>query len=355
MNHDRSRADQASTRRVTRDEALTCCLNGQLVATTVPQGGPAHEADVDIPWASDLDQLSATMEFRLLEPEARPPDVRVLDSVERELPLEVQDAATAQPEPAKKVNAMGLRLLDQATGIPLAQVDLFLRGTRGGASLRARTDARGRATFQNVGRGPLQLLLNDSIFRSAVKNTTPRIAPEKFNKVEDATPAQIELIKEAHVKAETMMASAIERLKAAKSKPDSLVKEYFGIAGTGKEDQRRLDRLTAGVSKMLKGMKSVGYEVENEAITPGEPYTVAYVYTLPLLGGVGDVHICFPPFGRGTVDSRAATIVHEVSHSRAGTKDHAYDWQKKKWAAMTQDQRLNNADSLAEFAREAGG
>lgn len=354
MTHHRDQPGQMLSRRVVRDEALTCCVNGRLIAKVVPQGGTMYSVDVDSSRAMDLDEMGSTVEFHLLRDAAVvPPAAQLLGLVERELTPEEKQTAVAERSKEAKVRTMGLRLVDHNTGSPLAQVDLMLRGTRGGARLQGRTDPRGRATFQEVGRGPLQLLLNDSLIRGQTKNTTPKVAPIRFNKVEDATSEQVELIKEAHGSAEAMMDMAVTRLKDAKVKPDALVKKYFDISGTGKEDQRRLDRLVAGFSKMLRKMNAVGYEVENEPVSPGEPYTVAYVYTLPLLGGVGDVHICFPPFGYGTVDDRAATIVHEVSHSHAGTKDHAYDWQKKKWAAMTQEQRLTNADSWAEFAREA--
>ena len=341
------------SRRVTRDEAFTCCVNGRLVAEVVHQGGAIHRMNVDPSRARDLDEPGSQVVIHLLPDTANvPPAAMLLDHMERDLPPDEKQAVAAERGRGLKVRTMGLRLVDHNTGAPLAQVDLMLRST-GGTMLQGRTDTRGRATFQGVGRGPLQLLLNDSHLWSQTKNTTPKVAPKRFNKVEDATPEQIELIKEAHGRAEAMMARAITRLKAAKEKPDALVEKYFGISGTDKEDQRRLDRLVSGYTKMLKGMKSVGYEVEKEPIKPGEPYTVAYVHRFTTLTGIGDVHICFPPFGIGTVDDRAATIVHEVGHSRIGAKDHAYKWQEKKWNAMTRKQRLTNADSLAEFAREA--
>lgn len=167
-------------------------------------------------------------------------------------------------------------------------------------------------------------------------------------KVQDATPEQATKVVKAHKKAGEMINKAIERLKAAKSKPDPLVKKYFDINGTDEEDQKKLDKLVDNFKKMEDKTGSIDYEVENKKYKPGKSNTVAYVYD-----SMGDVHLCFPAFDYESENGRASTVVHEISHYSAGTKDHAYDWETKKWNKMSQKDKMENADSYSEFAEEA--
>jgi flagellar motility protein MotE (MotC chaperone) len=176
---------------------------------------------------------------------------------------------------------------------------------------------------------------------------------EFTNKVEDATADQTEQIGKAHLRATEMIDCSLKRLKAAKNASDPLVKQYFGISGTGADDQKNLDKLIANFEKIKKGMGTAKYEVENEKIKPGEPYTVAYVYSLPLIHGIGHVHVCYPAFSLGTDDERAATLVHEMSHYAVGTDDKAYEWQTQKWNKMSQKDQMDNADSYGGFAQSA--
>lgn len=168
---------------------------------------------------------------------------------------------------------------------------------------------------------------------------------------EDGTPDQEAVIKEANKKALDMTEAAIKRLDAAKLSPDPLVDQYFGITGTSDDDKKKLDELIGKFNKVKKGLEDgVSYEVENEEIEPGKPFTVAYVYTLPLGGGVGDVHVCFPAFTTLNENEQASTIVHELTHYHAGTDNNAYSWQTAKWNGMSQEDQMNNADSLGKFA-----
>lgn len=174
--------------------------------------------------------------------------------------------------------------------------------------------------------------------------------------VEDANATETKVVQDAHERAKEMIDQTItDCLEKAKSQPCTAVKSYFGIDGTGPEDQKKLDTLMNNFKKMRSGMDKAGYEVEHETIKPGEPYTVAYVYTLPLIHGVGDVHTVFPAFENESEEDRAATLVHEMSHYAVGTEDHAYEWETTKWNKLTQKQKMDNADSYGGFARECSG
>lgn len=175
----------------------------------------------------------------------------------------------------------------------------------------------------------------------------------KCPKVQDANEAETKAVLRAHERAKDMMDNAIANcLEKAKVKPCKAVGDYFDIKGTDAADQEKLDELIGNFKEMRREMDNASYEVEHETITPGKPYTVAYVYTLPLIHGVGDVHVCFPAFANASADEQAATLVHEMSHYAIGTDDNAYDWETTKWNAMSQKQKMDNADSYGEFARE---
>jgi|GEM_PF-2163721 len=195
---------------------------------------------------------------------------------------------------------------------------------------------------------------NDPLKPSLGSGGTPANAVMiKCPMIEDGNENEQKLIKDAHEKAKRMIDSAINNcLEKAKSQPSSLVNDYFGINGTTDEDKKKLDQLINNYKKMQSEMDNASYEVEHEEIKPGEPYTVAYVYTLPLVHGVGDVHIVFPAFEKGTTDGRASTLVHEMSHYAVGTEDHAYVWETTKWNKLTQEQKMDNADSYGNFSSD---
>mgnify|MGYP003955000919 FL=1 len=172
-------------------------------------------------------------------------------------------------------------------------------------------------------------------------------------KIQDTSAAsEVTAVEKAHADATAMIDKAINRLEAAKKHPDALVASRFGIAGTTSGDIARLDALISNYQKMQTGAAGATYEVEHEAIKAGEPYTVAYVYTLPVVGGVGDIHINFPAFSLGSDADRAATVVHEMSHYYAGTDDVAYEWEPT-WSTMNPEVQSNNADSYSSFARDS--
>lgn len=168
---------------------------------------------------------------------------------------------------------------------------------------------------------------------------------------QDALTDQESVVRKAAEQACVITKKAIARLEAAKTTPDSLVGTYFGINSVSDNDKAKIDSLIAKYSKVQSKLeKGVSYEIENETIKPGEPYTVAYVYKFPIIGGIGDVHICFPAFDTLSSQEQSATIVHELSHYSAGTDNHAYSWETSKWNKMSQDQQMDNADSLSGFA-----
>ena len=96
--------------------------------------------------------------------------------------------------------------------------------------------------------------------------------------------------------------------------------------------------------------KGVSFEVETSG--PLWMDATAYVYVFPLVHGVGDVHIVRPNFNTQPLDNRARIVLHELTHHVAGTEDHAYAWQSD-FNSLTQTQQLDNADSIAVFARQA--
>ncbi len=161
-----------------------------------------------------------------------------------------------------------------------------------------------------------------------------------------------DIILKAHEAAKQRLDHVItECLEKGKTAPTQALAEYFDIKGTSDDDIKKIDRLMKNYRKMRKGMDKIDYEVEHETIKPGEPYTVAYVYTLPFVKGVGDVHVVFPAFKLSSEQDRAATLVHEMSHYAVGTDDHAYEWETDKWRRLTQKQKMDNADSYGKFAR----
>lgn len=171
-------------------------------------------------------------------------------------------------------------------------------------------------------------------------------------KVQGSSESEAATVRKAHEDAKRMMDHVInDCLKGAKEKPTTALAQYFGIKGTTEEDKTNIDKLMKKFEKMRKEIDTIGYEVEQEQMKPGEPYEVAYVYVLPFVKGVGDVHVNFPAFTIGSDEGRATTIVHEMSHYAAGTGDHAYVWQTDKWNKLSQAQKLDNADSFSSFAR----
>ncbi len=170
-------------------------------------------------------------------------------------------------------------------------------------------------------------------------------------KVVDASEAEKKTIEKAQERAKAMVDSAIKKcLAGAKNQPSNLVKKYFGIDSTSDSDKEKIDALVSNYEKILAGLDSETFEVEQESITPGQPYVVAYVRTLPFIHGFGHVHVNFPAFDGQSHDDQAGTLVHELSHYAVGTDDHAYDWETSKWRKLSQAQQMDNASSYGNFA-----
>lgn len=168
------------------------------------------------------------------------------------------------------------------------------------------------------------------------------------NSFADMTDDQIQMAMRARVQASYQIDAAVAALAAAKTSPDPNVRKYFSIDGTSPEDIEKLDTLIDNFEKMQSDLDGIGFEGETQTIRGGS-YTVAYVYTLPLVHGVGDVHLMFEGFDRGDDRDRAGTVVHEMSHWSLGTDDIAYDWEPG-FNSMSQDDQMNNGDSYGEFA-----
>jgi uncharacterized Zn-binding protein involved in type VI secretion len=169
------------------------------------------------------------------------------------------------------------------------------------------------------------------------------------NSFEDMNADQIQMAMKARVQASYQIEAAIAALEAAKTTPDPRVDQYFTIGGTSPEDVEKLNTLIDNFEKLQADLNGVGFEGEAQTIEPGDGYTVAYVYTLPLVHGVGNVHLMFEGFDRGDDKDRAGTIVHEMSHYSLGTDDVAYDWEPE-FSNMSQEDQMNNGDSYGEFA-----
>lgn len=68
------------------------------------------------------------------------------------------------------------------------------------------------------------------------------------------------------------------------------------------------------------------------------------------IGNNGRIHINFHWVTTRTAQRVARTIIHEASHKFLGTQDHAYKWEKAKYAGLTYNQAIANADSIACFS-----
>jgi hypothetical protein len=168
------------------------------------------------------------------------------------------------------------------------------------------------------------------------------------NTFQDMDVDQIQMAMKARVQASYQIEAAIAALEAAKTTPNSKVSQYFSINGTSAQDIKNLDTLIDNFEDMGADLDNVGFEGETQTIGAGS-YIIAYVYTIPIVHGVGDVHLMFEGFDLGTDKERAGTVVHELSHYSVGTDDVAYDWEPG-FSSMSQDEQMNNGDSYGEFA-----
>ncbi len=184
--------------------------------------------------------------------------------------------------------------------------------------------------------------------RSAPESTPSGTAKNTF---QDATPEQEKLINTAHEIAQGFTDNAISTLEAAKNSPNPLVQQYFGVKGTTPEDIAKIDALRQKFEQLRKQLQNgLSYEVESDLLlTSRRNLPFGYVYTLPIYGGVGDIHIVAPAFKSTSVPYQGRVVLHEATHYTLNTDDHAYSWQAE-FQSLTQKQQFDNADSLAAFA-----
>ncbi|MBK9385559.1 MAG: hypothetical protein IPN34_12180 [Planctomycetes bacterium] len=67
----------------------------------------------------------------------------------------------------------------------------------------------------------------------------------------------------------------------------------------------------------------------------------------------GRIHLNLFHIKNRQAEEVAITIIHEATHRFAGTGDFGYNDGTRKWYSMTDEERLNNADSYAYFCRDA--
>jgi len=144
--------------RISRDQALTCCVREQVVAHVELPGGACHRVFLDDASAHGLEHFvldAATVFWTKEQPEQAQPTYMLLQRVEGALtPLEREASTTRELQ--RRVRTLGVRLVDHATGDPLGGVDL-VAASRDGQKKRASTDVRGRVSFQGLGKGPAGL------------------------------------------------------------------------------------------------------------------------------------------------------------------------------------------------------
>lgn len=66
-----------------------------------------------------------------------------------------------------------------------------------------------------------------------------------------------------------------------------------------------------------------------------------------------DVHLCPVWYGLSQA-GQANTIIHEIAHDAANRDDEAYIWEAK-YAKLSVEDAIDNADSYSHFAQEAFG
>ena len=81
--------------------------------------------------------------------------------------------------------------------------------------------------------------------------------------------------------------------------------------------------------------------------------TCGYAYNTMWFGGRGPIHICFDPAGcdftTTAANNQVALVIHEAAHRHTGVDDKVYQWDKK-YATLSADDAMDNADSYAWFA-----
>lgn len=165
-------------RRIHHEEALTCCLPGEAHAEVRLPGGAVHRVPLhNSPGlAPEPHVMAGVVEVRISSTGEQPAAAAsLLQRVEsRQSPEEQQVAAARKAAAHTAVRTMGLRLVDRATGAPLAGVSLS--AAAGGRTKTTRTDVRGRAIVEGLGRGPASLRPAGSKAQGSTGQTSPALA-----------------------------------------------------------------------------------------------------------------------------------------------------------------------------------
>ncbi len=153
----------------------------------------------------------------------------------------------------------------------------------------------------------------------------------------------------AHDNAEKMLDNAIVTLQGAKKTPNELVEKYFGISGTSPADEQKLDLLINKFAGLREKSDDVTFQIDHaDPDTDGTAWTS---YDPETEQGVGNIHVNNPLFSSNPKGEQSDVLIHELSHYYAGTDDHAYQWEDK-FNNLTQNEKLDNADSFSNFAFE---
>ncbi len=116
-----------------------------------------------------------------------------------------------------------------------------------------------------------------------------------------------------------------------------------------------MDTLRQGYVSIARGLRGPLDIVDLPIMMQGSR-TCGYVKNYMVggrVGHIGAIHINFGNISRPNIDQVANTLIHEAAHKFITAKDHAYDWEVAKWANLTRQQAMDNADSISGFAMKA--
>jgi hypothetical protein len=144
-----------------------------------------------------------------------------------------------------------------------------------------------------------------------------------------------------------------------KKRHQALISRWFADRRTKGSDLVEMSgRLNAGLKKISSTLKSsllIFTDSVSERATQANAGAEAFVWD----DSLDVVYIEDEFFGientlKG-LTNWARILVHELSHSEVGTKDHAYEWQGMNPRAITAAKAIENADSWAWFCADCAG
>jgi len=103
------------------------------------------------------------------------------------------------------------------------------------------------------------------------------------------------------------------------------------------------------VARYRKISTAIDSSIDFQCETECDRGVRAYVYSV-----WSDLHLCPDWFNSGPAP-RARSVIHELAHDVTGCDDNAYAWETAKYAGMSVNDAMDNADSYAHFARDAAG